>query len=338
MIRLRIFVLFAVLVAGAQPSLAQVPTAEQLELLRSMNPEDRRALMEQLGLDASMIEGATGSTSSSGTDRKRPTTDSTRADDQMRLMAANDKSLKPDDSVLIDIDFKKDKPARLESQGEGLPPISIPAEIAPVFDSEVHLELEERINLIRSRNPYQLDSSGFLLLPGFGPILLAGLTEQQATHRLSAVGAFRNLDIKLTKLPLRKVGQAGLKPFGYELFKDSSSTFAPVGDVPVPSDYIVGPGDQLQVQLFGSQNRNLRLPVGRDGRISFPELGPIVVGGRSYGSVVSEIEARVARQMIGVRASVSMGDTRSIQVFVMGEVIRPGSYTVSGLSSSGRAR
>jgi len=332
MIRLWIFVMFALLVAGVQPSLAQVPTAEQLELLQSMNPEDRQALMEQLGLDVSMIEGATG-TKSSSTDRKRSSTDSTRADDEMRLLAANDKSLKPDDSVLIDIDFKKDKPARLESQGEGLPPISIPAELAPVLEPEVRLELERRIDLVRSRNPYQLDLSGYLLLPGFEPILLAGLTEQQATHRLSAVGAFRNLDIKLTKLPLRKVGTAGLKPFGYDLFKDSSATFAPVGDVPVPSDYIVGPGDQLVVQLFGTQNRNLRLPVGRDGRISFPELGPIIVGGRSFGSVVTDIEARVARQMIGIRASVGMGDTRSIQVFVKGEVIRPGSYTVSGLTT-----
>ena len=135
------------------------------------------------------------------------------------------------------------------------------------------------MNLVRSRNPYQLDASGALLLPGFEPIMLAGLNEEQATHRLSAVVVFLKLDVKVTKLPVRKTGVAGLKPFGYDLFKDASATFAPVGDVPVPSDYIVGPGDQFVVQLFGSQNRTLRLTVGRDGRISFPELGPINVGG-----------------------------------------------------------
>jgi polysaccharide export outer membrane protein len=331
MIRLRMLVLTALLAAGVQPSLAQVPTAEQLELLQSMNPEDRRALMEQLGIDTSALEGASGS--SSNTERKRARTDSTRNENSMLLMEVPDKSLKADDSVLVDIDFKKEKPGRIETQGEGLPPITIPGELAPVLTAVERAELEERINLVRSRNPFQLDSSGFLLLPGFEPILLAGLNEAQATHRLTAIGAFRNLDVKLTKLPLRKTGIAGLKPFGYDLFKDSSSTFAPVGDVPVPSDYIVGPGDQLIVQLFGSQNRNLRLPVGRDGRINFPEIGPISVGGRSFGSVVTDIEARVARQMIGVRASVSMGDTRSIQVFVMGEASRPGSYTVSGLAT-----
>ena len=100
--------------------------------------------------------------------------------------------------------------------------------------------------------------------------MLAGLNEEQATHRLSAIVVFLKLDVKVTKLPVHKTGVAGLQPFGYDLFKDASATFAPVGDVPVPSDYIVGPGDQINVQLFGSQNRTLRLTVGRDGRISFP--------------------------------------------------------------------
>jgi protein involved in polysaccharide export with SLBB domain len=186
---------------------------------------------------------------------------------------------------------------------------------------------------MRSRNPYQLDSEGALVLPGFAPIMLAGLDAKQATLRLSAVNVFLKLDVKVTRLPVRKTGVAGLKPFGYDLFKDTSSTFAPVTDVPVPSDYIVGAGDQLNVQLFGSQNRNLKLMVGRDGRINFPEIGPISVGGRPFERVVADIEGRVSRQMIGVRASVGMGDTRSIRVFVMGEAQRPGSYTVSGLAT-----
>ncbi len=108
------------------------------------------------------------------------------------------------------------------------------------------LAFERLIELVRSRNPYQLDSSGILMLPGFAPIMLAGLDEEQATHRpRHGVMRFSKLDIKVTKLPVRKAGVAALKPFGYDLFKDSSSTFAPVTDVPVPSDYIVGPGDQL---------------------------------------------------------------------------------------------
>jgi protein involved in polysaccharide export with SLBB domain len=334
----------AVLLAGSLPVPAQVPTGEQLELLRTMSPEDREALLEQLGLGGAVlgdsVTGESGTENSENAARRTrdardpdlQANDSTRAE---RLPF--DKSLKPDDSVLIDIDFRKDKPPRIESPGPGMPAITIPGEEAPAIEPLERAELQKLIDLVRSRNPYQLDSAGALTLPGFAPIMLAGLNEAQATHRLASVIAFSKLEIKVAKLPVRKTGVSGLKPFGYELFKDSTSTFAPVTDVPVPADYIVGPGDRFVVQLFGNQNRTLRLIVGRDGRINFPELGPINVGGRNFESVASEIEQRVERQMIGVRASVSMGDTRSIRVFVMGEANRPGSYTVSGLSTMSSA-
>ncbi len=68
--------------------------------------------------------------------------------------------------------------------------------------------LQALTDRVRSRNPYQLDSSGALVLPGFAPIMLAGLNEEQATHRLAAIDAFFKLDIKLTKLPIRKSGAA----------------------------------------------------------------------------------------------------------------------------------
>ena len=137
----------------------------------------------------------------------------------------------------------------------------------------------------------------------------------------------------MTRLPLRKTGAEGLKPFGYDLFSRSPSTFAPVTNVPVPADYVLGPGDQIQVQLFGNQNRNLWLQVDRDGSVSFPELGPISVTGLRFSQAKAVIESRVQREMIGVRASVSMADTRSIRVFVLGDANRPGSYTISGLGT-----
>lgn len=328
-----------VVLAGSIPAFSQVPapTEEQLDLLRSMSPEDREALMQQLGLGgAGLGNGQTDSGGEPSTKQQNPRT-SDKAQNGDRLLMNDrtviDKSLKVEDTVLIDIDFKKDKPPRIETPVLGQPPITIPGEPAPVLEPEEKKNLEVLIGLVRSRNPYQLDSSGLLVLPGFAPIMLAGLNEEQATHRLASMDAFFKLDIKVTKLPVRKAGIGGLKPFGYELFKDSTSTFAPVTDVPVPSNYVVGPGDKFTVQLFGSQNRTLRLTVGRDGRINFPELGPIDVGGRSFETLAADLENRVERQMIGVRASVSMGETRAIRVFVLGEANRPGSYTVSGLST-----
>lgn len=207
------------------------------------------------------------------------------------------------------------------------------ANSASRLTDEERKRLQALMELIRSRNPYQLTRDGALLLPGFAPIPLLGLTEEQATLRLRIEPAFRDVDIRITRLPLKKTGPEGLKPFGYDLFNRAPSTFAPATNVPVPSDYIVGSGDELDVQLYGSQNRSLRLFVGRDGRVSFPEIGPINVGGQLFSSVRASIESRVERQLIGVRASVSMGETRSIRVFVLGEARRPGSYVISGLGT-----
>ena len=198
-------------------------------------------------------------------------------------------------------------------------------------DEHAHLEL--LMSLIRAHNPYQLSHDGVLTLPGFAPIPLLGLTEEQASLRLRVDPAFSGIDVHLTRLPLKKTGVEGLKPFGYSLFNHRLTTFAPFNDVPLPSDYTVGPGDELNVQLYGNQNRSLRFIVGRDGRINLPGLGPINVGGQSFQAVKAEIESRVERQMIGTRASVSMGDTGAIRVFVLGEARRPGSYTISSLGT-----
>lgn len=203
----------------------------------------------------------------------------------------------------------------------------------PELTDEAKKKRQAMIELIRSENPYQLTHDGALNLPGFAPIPLAGLTEQLATLRLGVEPALQDLFIRVTKLPLKKQGPAALKPFGYDLFDHPVSTFAPANNVPVPSTYVVGPDDELEVQLYGSKNADLKLVVGRDGRVSFPEIGPISVGGQDFASVKEQIEARVARQMIGVHANVTMGDTRTIRVFVLGEARWPGSYTISGLGT-----
>ena len=218
---------------------------------------------------------------------------------------------------------------RVSGNANGSPVTPFEAQLT----EEGRTQLDRLITLIRSRNPYRLSRDGALTLPGFPPIDLLGLTEEQATLRLKVEPAFRGIDIRLTRLPLKRTGAEGLKSFGYDLFDHGVSTFAPVTNVPVPSNYIVGPGDELDVQLYGNQNRSLRLVVARDGHINLPDLGPINVGGQTFEQVKGEIEARVQRQMIGVRASVSMGDTRSIRVFVVGEAKYPGSYTVSGLAT-----
>ena len=124
-----------------------------------------------------------------------------------------------------------------------------------------------------------------------------------------------------------------LKPFGYDIFANVPTTFAPATDIPVPAEYVLGPGDAIEVQLIGERGGRYSLTVGRDGTVDFPNLGPIAVAGQRFPAAKEMLERRASEQMIGMRANVSMGALRSIRIFVLGEAERPGSYTVSGLST-----
>lgn len=124
---------------------------------------------------------------------------------------------------------------------------------------------------------------------------------------------------------------ATLTQFGYSLFSAPVSTFAPVTNVPVSSDYILGPGDELNVLLWGRVNQTLHLKVERDGAVQMPQIGPFQVAGLTFGQAKKLIESR-AGQITGVQVNVTMGQIRTIQVFVIGKVNKPGLYTVSALS------
>ncbi|HAS8368784.1 TPA: OtnA protein [Vibrio vulnificus] len=128
-----------------------------------------------------------------------------------------------------------------------------------------------------------------------------------------------------------------LKRFGLDLFAGSPTTFAPISDVPVPADYTVGAGDEIVIQLFGKENTTHRLRVNRAGIINFPSLGPVQVAGMTFSDVRDSLNQRVKEQMIGVRSDISLGQMRTMQVFVMGDAYKPGAYTVSALTTISQA-
>ena len=198
---------------------------------------------------------------------------------------------------------------------------------------EEMLELDPRLGSLRGAATYQLDRQGVLDIPGITEIRLAGLTAEEAAERVVAQEPLRLFVAEVIILPLAAQGPSALEPFGYSLFEGVPLTFAPATDVPVPADYVVGVGDELRVQLFGSQNAEYSLVVNRDGSVNFPEIGPISVAGLSLDDVRVLIAGQIAERMIGVRSSITLGELRSIRVFVLGEVTRPGSFTVSSLST-----
>jgi protein involved in polysaccharide export with SLBB domain len=124
-----------------------------------------------------------------------------------------------------------------------------------------------------------------------------------------------------------------LTQFGYDVFQRPISTFAPVTNVPVAADYVVGPGDTFTVTLWGRVNAQYAVEIDRNGQIVLPEVGVLNVSCMTLGDMENYIQDQLARKQTDFKMAVTMGRLRTIKVFVVGEAQVPGSYTVSSLST-----
>ena len=151
--------------------------------------------------------------------------------------------------------------------------------------------------------------------------------------RLEALAESKSGPLSLAETQQNQVLTSDLTQFGYDIFTRVPSTFAPVEGIPVPQNYVIGPGDNLIVQLYGKRNVEYKLVVTRDGNILVPEYGPVKVAGLSFDEAEKLITDGFERRVIGARAVVTMGQLRTIQIRLAGDVLQPGIYTVGGLST-----
>jgi protein involved in polysaccharide export with SLBB domain len=126
-----------------------------------------------------------------------------------------------------------------------------------------------------------------------------------------------------------------LPVFSRDLFQRSPSTFAPADQIPVTADYVIGPGDEVLVRLWGAEqvNGNSQLTVDASGNIYVPRVGTVHVAGLRMDQLQNQVTAEVNHVFHNYRLSVSLGHLRSIQIFVVGQARRPGAYTISALST-----
>ena len=124
-----------------------------------------------------------------------------------------------------------------------------------------------------------------------------------------------------------------LPVYGDSLFRQVPSTYAPLREVNVTPDYVLGPGDQLVLRIWGQVNLNAQLTVDRAGSIYLPQVGEIHVAGLPFAQVREHIHDAVGHIYKSFDLNVEMGQLRSIQVFVVGQARRPGTYTLSSLST-----
>jgi len=311
-------VLACAFAAGAAAQAPPMPTKQQLDAYRALTPDQQRQLLEQLGVELPSQGAPSSQPQGPGVPTSVPKTGATAATDPFAGFGLEppEPTLRGGDQILLGVEVIKIAGAIVESTAIDQP-------------SDHERATSEFVGRLLNGNPYRLERSGRILIPGSIGITLAGLTAIEASQRLNAEPTLRGFQFSVTLLPV----EPELRPFGYDLFTTLPTSYAQATDIPVPPEYVVGPGDTFEVLLIGEQGGQYTLTVGRDGAVDFPQLGPLQVAGMRFAAAKELIERSVAERMLGMRASVSMGALRSIQVFVVGEAERPGAYTVSGLST-----
>lgn len=135
------------------------------------------------------------------------------------------------------------------------------------------------------------------------------------------------------ELRLNALGNNLSNRFGMSIFRNRVSTFSPIDNLPVPDDYKLGAGDQLIIKLLGTENIQLSPTISRDGSIFINQIGDIVLSGLLFDDAVNLIKERIESALIGVQVFVTMGRIKTINVFISGEVAKPGMYALSALTS-----
>ncbi|MCX5847789.1 MAG: SLBB domain-containing protein [Deltaproteobacteria bacterium] len=124
-----------------------------------------------------------------------------------------------------------------------------------------------------------------------------------------------------------------LKPFGYEFFREATvRVTTDRKDIPVPLKYIIGPGDEVKILLWGRVNAQYNLTVDRDGKVTIPQIGPIFVAGMTFEDMSKKVITQT-EQMVGANIDITLGSLKTIPIFILGDVRRPGAYTIGSFAT-----
>ncbi len=149
-------------------------------------------------------------------------------------------------------------------------------------------------------------------------------------------GAYQNFPqqrpTEFQRLVAGSVGKM-LPIYGEDLFLNVPTTFAPVDRVPVTPEYVIGPGDEVLIRVWGQVSFNVRGTVDRSGDLYIPQVGAVHLAGLQFSQLNSYLHSQLSHYFRNFDLNANMGQLRSIQIFVVGQAQRPGSYTVSALST-----
>jgi protein involved in polysaccharide export with SLBB domain len=154
-------------------------------------------------------------------------------------------------------------------------------------------------------------------------------SNQQAPIYTEQRSAFEDYVLTGTPGPLN----FDIRQFGYDVFRQPSPTAASADNLPVGPEYVVGPGDEVRVNVWGSIEGQWSAYVNRDGTLSFPKIGTIVVTGQTFEDLRKTLDQETRKYYTDFQMSVSLGQLRTVRVYAAGNFLRPGEYTVSSLST-----
>ena len=161
------------------------------------------------------------------------------------------------------------------------------------------------------------------------------ITEENVAADLTARPVNHEKKVEITDFQLLVKSSLGqvLPIYGASLFENVPTTFAPVDHVPVTADYVIGPGDELMIRAWGQIDLDVHARVDRNGNIFLPKVGSVGVAGLKYAQLEDFLKSHIGRIYQNFDLNVTMGELRSIDIYVVGQVTRPGRYTVSSLST-----
>lgn len=133
--------------------------------------------------------------------------------------------------------------------------------------------------------------------------------------------------------PVEPAATMGKKVFGRDIFNNKALTFEPQMNIATPQNYVVGPGDQIIIDVYGDTQKSVQLQVSPDGDVVVPDYGPIRVSGLSVAQAQQRIRSALGTYYASSEVKVTLGQTRTIMVNVMGEVKVPGTYTLSAFAT-----
>lgn len=132
---------------------------------------------------------------------------------------------------------------------------------------------------------------------------------------------------------VRSVSGVQVAIFGKSLFSDVPTTFAPFESAPVNADYVIGTGDELQIRAWGMVSVDVTATVDRNGAIYIPQVGAVKVAGVRYGDLQGYLKQAVGKIFSNFELTASIAQTRAVQIYVVGHAVRPGTYTLSSMST-----